>query len=40
MSVLPWQKGLKALSLVRLLNPDKEVRMAAGRERNSAAGRA
>jgi len=34
---LSWQKGLKVLSLMRLMNPSKEVRMAAGRERKLAA---
>jgi biotin synthase len=32
-SELPWVKGLAVLCLMRLMNPDKEVRMAAGRER-------
>jgi biotin synthase len=32
-TALPWQRGLKTLCLMRLMNPDKEIRMAAGRER-------
>jgi biotin synthase len=32
-SALTWQKGLRVLSLMRLMNPAKEIRMAAGRER-------